>query len=128
MVVAPTTRILGPGGTVHELALMEGMLLAIEESAQAQGFQRVRGVVLEVGCFAGVDPEALRFAFEVVTGGTVAEGACLTLEEPLGTGWCAACNQGLPVRSRLDPCPLCEGFPLRVTGGTELRLKALDVD
>lgn len=114
--------------SVHEMSLMEGMVQLIEEKALEAGYARVCGVVLEIGRLAGVEVEALRFAFEVVTRGTPAEGASLEVEEPPGLGWCGECEQEVPVQARFDPCPRCNQGPVRVTGGTQIKLKALDVE
>lgn len=113
---------------MHELSLMEGLLGIIQDSAQAQGFARVRRVILEIGQLAGAEVEALRFAFDVVVAGTVAEGAALEILEPPGRGRCPACAAESPMASRYEPCPRCGQGPLRVTGGTELRVTALDVE
>lgn len=112
---------------MHEMSLMEGMLQVIEESARAQGYQRVHGVILEVGRLSGAEVDALRFAFEVVTEGTVADGASLEIEEPPGKGWCAHCEREVEVQARFDPCPLCGTFPVNITGGAQMLVKALDV-
>lgn len=113
---------------MHEMSLMEGMLQIIEENARAQGYGCVHTVVLEIGKLAGVEVEALRFAFEAVTDGSVAEGAVLEIEEPQGLGWCAECERESAVETRYDPCPLCGKVPLRITGGTQMRVKAFDVE
>ena len=113
---------------VHEMSLLEGMLEVIEEKAREGGYQLVHGVVLEVGRLASVEVEALRFAFEVVTKGTLAEGANLEVEEPPGLAWCGECDCEVPIQSRFDPCPHCNEGPLRITEGTAIRLKALDVE
>lgn len=114
--------------SVHEMSLMEGMLRIVEENARVQGYGRVRTVILEIGKLAGVEVEALRFAFEAVTDGSVAEGATLEIEEPQGLGWCAECEKESPVETRFDPCPHCGRVPLNITGGTQMRVKALDVE
>jgi hydrogenase nickel incorporation protein HypA/HybF len=113
---------------MHELSLMEGLLEIIQESAETEGFGRVRRVVLEIGALAGVEVEALRFAFEAAAPGTVADGAALEIESPPGLGRCPTCGVGCRVGSRLEACPCCGDAPLTVTGGTELRIKALDVE
>jgi hydrogenase nickel incorporation protein HypA/HybF len=110
------------------MSLMEGMLRIIEENAQAQGYHRVRTVILEIGKLACVEVEALRFAFDAITVGSISEGARLEIEEPEGRGWCAACGKESLVTARLDACPRCDNLPLQITGGTELRIKALDVE
>ncbi|HJV23103.1 MAG TPA: hydrogenase maturation nickel metallochaperone HypA [Holophagaceae bacterium] len=112
---------------MHELSLMEGMLDVIEEQAREGGFGRVHVVVLEVGKLAGVEVEALRFAFDVVTKGTRAEGARLELQEPAGMAWCEACGQEVEVAARFEPCPLCLKGSLRLTDGTQIRVMSLEV-
>ena len=112
---------------MHEMSLMEGMLRIIEENAKTQSFGRVRNVILEIGKLAGVEVEALRFAFEAVAEGSITEGATLEIEEPQGLGWCVECETESPVETRYDPCPLCGRVPLNITGGTQMRVKALDV-
>ena len=113
---------------VHEMSLMEGMLQVIEANAREARYQRVHGVVLEVGQLASVEVEALRFAFEVVTKGTVAEGASLEVEEPPGLGWCGDCDLEVRIQHRFDPCPICDKGPVRITKGAQICLKALDVE
>ena len=110
------------------MSLMEGMLRIIEENARTQSFGRVRNVILEIGKLAGVEVEALRFAFEAVAEGSITEGATLEIEEPQGLGWCVECETECPVETRYDPCPLCGRVPLNITGGTQMRVKALDVE
>lgn len=113
---------------MHEMSLSEGMLRIIEEQAVAQSFSRVRTVRLAIGALAAVDPEALRFCFDAVTRGSVAEGARLDLRTPPGEAWCHNCGKTVAVSSRLDACPLCGGYRLEVTGGDEMRIIDLEVE
>lgn len=113
---------------MHEMSLAEGMLQIIEDSARANGFTGVKTVWLEIGQLAGVEAEALRFCFDAVTRGSVAEGACLEIVETPGEGRCLSCNRQVAVSERYDACPECGGFPVEVTGGTEMRIKELEVE
>ncbi|EGQ63626.1 hydrogenase nickel insertion protein HypA, partial [Acidithiobacillus sp. GGI-221] len=47
----------------------------MEEQAKIQPFARVHAVWLEIGALSSVEPEALRFNFDVITRGTLAEGS-----------------------------------------------------
>jgi hydrogenase nickel insertion protein HypA len=73
---------------MHELSLCEGILQVIEEQHRNEAFTRVRTLWLEIGALAGVEPDALRFGFDVVTRGSVAEGARLEIIEHPGQAWC----------------------------------------
>lgn len=113
---------------MHEMSLAEGVLQIIEDSARNNAFTRVRTIWLEVGQLAGVEQEALRFCFDAVTRDTLAQGARLEIVETPGAGLCLECHRVVAVAARYDPCPLCGGFPVEITGGTEMRVKELEVE
>ena len=113
---------------MHEMSLCEGVLQLIENNAAAQGFSRVRGVQLEIGELAGVDAEALRFSFDVVTRGTLADAASLDILAVPGEAWCMPCACTVRISRRIDPCPTCGSHQLQVTGGDDMMLKSLEVE
>jgi len=72
---------------MHEMSLAMGVLQIVEEAARAQRFRRVRSVLLEIGELSMVEAEAMRFCFDAVSRGTLAEGAVLNVVEVATTGW-----------------------------------------
>jgi hydrogenase nickel incorporation protein HypA/HybF len=113
---------------MHEMSLAEGVVQIVEDHARGDDFGRVKTVRLEIGRFSGVEIEALRFCFDAAARGTVAEGARLEIVELPGSAWCLQCSEPVAVAARSDPCPRCGGYQLQVTGGTELRVKELEVE
>jgi hydrogenase nickel incorporation protein HypA/HybF len=113
---------------MHEMSLAENVRGIIEDAARAQPFTRVRVVVLEIGELAAVEIDALLFCMEAVLRDTVADGARIEIEAVPGTGWCIRCSVTIGLTQLYDPCPHCGGFQVQPTGGTELRVKALDVE
>lgn len=113
---------------MHELSLCQGVVRAIEEAAVRHGFRQVRCVRLQIGVFAGVEPDALRFGFDVATHGTLAEGARLEIIEVPATAWCFDCNATVALAQRFDACPRCAGLRLQLGSGEELRIQDLEVD
>lgn len=112
---------------MHEMSLAEGVLQLIEDAARRDRFTKVSTVWLEIGQLSGVEPEALAFCFDAVTRNTVAEGARLEIITLPGQGWCQDCAQTVSMTEVFDACPKCAGFPLRVTAGTDMRVKELEV-
>lgn len=112
---------------MHEMALSESVLQRIEANARSDGFTRVIAVHLEIGELAGVDSEAMRFSFDAVTRGTLAEAARLEITSLPGEAWCMPCGHCVEIARRLDPCPHCGSHQLQVTGGTDMLLKSLEV-
>ncbi len=113
---------------MHEMSLAEGVLQVIEDAAKQQGFVRVRTVWLEIGRLAAVDAEAMRFCFDAVTRGSIADGSRLEIVDTPGSAWCMQCSGSVAVQALYDPCPNCGSHQLQVTGGTEMRVKDLEVD
>ena len=113
---------------MHEMAISESILGILEDEARRQHYARVNRVRLEIGALAGIETEALRFSFDVVTKGTLAENAVLEIIGLDGQAWCLPCERSVPIGQRYDACPLCGGRALQVTGGEEMRIKDLEVD
>lgn len=113
---------------MHEMSLAEGVRSIVEDAARAQGFSKVRTVVLEIGELSSVEVDALRFCLDAVLRDTIAEGASIEVEAVPGTGWCMQCEASVPVHRLYDPCPQCGGYQVQPTGGSEMRVKEIEVD
>jgi hydrogenase nickel incorporation protein HypA/HybF len=113
---------------MHEMALAASVIRIVEDAAREQGFTRVRTVRLEIGCLAGVEPDAMRFCMDAVARGTVAEAAALDIVDVWGSGWCMRCSKPVSLSTRIGECPECGSFQVQVTGGTEMRVKELEVE
>ena len=113
---------------MHEMSICESILDVLKEQARAQSFDTVKSISLEVGPFSGVEIEALKFGFDVVTRGSIAENAALEIIETQATAWCMPCGEAVAIRERYDPCPKCGSHQLQVTAGEELRIKELEVN
>jgi hydrogenase nickel incorporation protein HypA/HybF len=113
---------------MHEMALCESIVGVLEAEARRQAFSRVRAVRLEVGPFSGAEPEAMKFCFDAVSRGTLAEAARFEIVATRGRAYCMQCLKDVEVNERFAPCPDCGSFQLQITGGEELRIKELEVE
>lgn len=112
---------------MHEMALCEGVIDIIEAEALRQPFSKVMTVWLEIGALSQVEPDALRFCFDVVAAHSVAAEARLEIINSPGAAWCMTCIKTVAVERRYDPCPCCGGYQLQITAGEEMRVKELEV-
>jgi hydrogenase nickel incorporation protein HypA/HybF len=113
---------------MHEMAICESILGILKEQARAQHFDTVKRVCLEIGPLSGVEIEALKFGFDVVTRGSLAESAALEIIETRASAWCMPCGETVAIADRFDACPKCGSHQLQVTAGEELRIKELEVN
>ena len=112
---------------MHEISLAEDVLQLIEDAARRDRFNKVSTVWLEIGQLSGVEPEAMAFCFDAVTRDTLADGARLEIITLPGQGWCKTCDRTVPMTEVFGACPQCGSYPLRVTAGTDMRVKELEV-
>ena len=69
---------------MHEMSLAEGMIQLIEEQSRQQDFSKVTLVHLDIGKLSNVEVEAMKFCFDAVVAGSLAEGARLATKQLWG--------------------------------------------
>jgi hydrogenase nickel incorporation protein HypA/HybF len=101
---------------------MQNMLAIVERAACDAGGGPVTVVHLKIGEMAGVSVDALRFAFEVLSPGTVAEGGTLEVERvPLVVG-CARCGARSHPDDLVFRCGECGAPEIEILGGREMEV------
>jgi len=115
------------GLLMHEMSLCEGVIQLIEQQADEEQFNKVTTVWLEIGALAGVESEAMRFSFDAIARGTIADAARLEIIHVQGRGECPTCKHQTLVSARFDLCPECGHYPLNILAGEEMRIKELEV-
>lgn len=113
---------------MHELGIMTSAMDAVVHHARERGAQRVHRVVLRIGALSGVEPEALRFAFDVVTRDTLAAGSTLEIEAVPARAHCIVCAEDFVAESDfVFSCPRCGGLSADLRQGRELELAQIEM-
>lgn len=112
---------------MHELSLMESVRELTVAQARLHGASRVEAITLRIGALAGVEPDALRFAFEVVMAGSVADGAELRIEHVPAEAFCTPCELPFAATDGWCTCPRCGTISSRLLRGRELELASLQL-
>lgn len=106
---------------MHEVALMNN-LLSIVNRAASGALEPVKVVHMRIGSMAGVNKEALQFAFEVLSPGSAAAGAKLEVETvPLGVR-CRACEEKWQPREPIFICEKCGSTDVEILSGREMEI------
>jgi hydrogenase nickel incorporation protein HypA/HybF len=108
---------------MHELALMESLVSAVEEELPTS---RITAVWLEVGKLTCAMPHAMRFCFDVCARGTRLEGASLEIVEIDGLARCRTCNAEVAIEPPIAACA-CGSLDLEVVAGQEMRVLSVQV-
>ncbi|ESA37682.1 hydrogenase-3 nickel incorporation protein [Leptolyngbya sp. Heron Island J] len=112
---------------MHEIGLMQAALAVALDHAHAQGARQIHRLQLHVGELSGVDPEALAFAFTVVSSGTLAEKAELeTISVPVRC-YCSSCQHLFQPSGWVYECPHCHQLSADIRQGRALELASLEI-
>jgi hydrogenase nickel incorporation protein HypA/HybF len=111
---------------MHELPVTEGILKIATEAA---GGRQITVIHLLIGELSSIIDDSVQFYFDMLSKGTVAEGAMLDFQRRPATVTCWDCGQTFEVRAPLPAaCPNCGGTKMQVTGGRELRVDSIEVN
>ena len=108
---------------MHELAITQSVVDAACERAAGR---RVRSIRLRVGALTAVVPAAMHFCFDLVTAGTLAEGARLDIEPRAASAHCRGCGSDFGPADAILLCP-CGSADVAVTAGRELQIVSMEV-
>lgn len=113
---------------MHELGIMTGVLQAVEESAKQAGSEKVLKISLSVGVMTEAIEDALRFAFEALSEGTMCESAELEIMMIPPVSICAECGNEYEHDRFHMLCPECGSSFTQLIQGKELQIDSIEVD
>jgi hydrogenase nickel incorporation protein HypA/HybF len=113
---------------MHELAITQSMLDLVLEQAQNAGAKEVGKINLVIGEMTGVVDRSVRFYFDFLSRGTVAEGATLSFKVIPTTARCCKCGKDFRLGEFDWTCPHCRGNNIEIVGGKELFVESIEVD
>lgn len=113
---------------MHELSICQGI---VEVAAAAlRGVPPppppVARVTVRIGRLTTVVPDSLRYHFDLLTPGTLLDGATLIIEEIPIRGRCADCAARFEIDSLSFTCPRCGSGLVELTSGRELQVVSLE--
>jgi hydrogenase nickel incorporation protein HypA/HybF len=109
---------------MHEMSITRNIVAIVGERA---GPRRVLRVRLVVGALTAVEPDALRFCFDVAARGTALEGAALEIIAVPGRALCLECGTEVPLQGLVGRCG-CGSRRLERLSGDELSIKDMEVE
>jgi hydrogenase nickel incorporation protein HypA/HybF len=110
---------------VHELSLSSAIL---ETTLRHAGGRRVKSVQMRIGALRQVVSESLGFYFEIVTRGTICEGAELEQEQIAALLRCEGCGREWRPELPIFRCPDCGGGEVETLAGNEFEIDSIVVE
>ncbi len=109
------------------MSIANGILDIARDYAAKNEATRISRVALLIGEMAGVEEESLRFCWESLARGTLADGAELLISRVPLVARCDSCGKEKRIEHYNFICPCCGGTMLTVSG-RELRVDYIDME
>lgn len=113
---------------MHELPVTESILELVERHAREANAARVTDLYLVIGNLSSLVDDSIQFYWDIISEGTVAQGAQLHFERIPGELFCLDCGSRYAMADTTFACPSCGGTHVKVVAGDEFRLDAIDVE
>ncbi len=113
---------------MHELAIAQSIVEAVEARAGEHNAARVKAVRLRIGEASGVVIESLSACFEMLTSLTpMLEGAQLLIDLVPHRARCRCCDSAFAVVDFITRCPACGEWSSEIISGTELQILEMEI-
>ena len=114
---------------MHELSIVEALIDQVGQELNRAGQQgRVLRLELNIGRLSGVNPDAVRFAFGLLSADTIVENAKIVIEEPRAVCHCHACNARTELDDLIFECPQCSSAEITIEGGRDMVLQSIEIE
>lgn len=113
---------------MHELSITEGLLDLTLKYAKEAGANRVTRLDLVIGQLSSVVDDSLQFYWDILSKGTIAEGAKLEFRRVTALLRCQSCDSQFALDGRDYICPRCKSTRVEIIAGDDFRLESIEVE
>lgn len=113
---------------MHEYPITQQIIRIASEQAKENNARRVTRITLVVGEYSGFIGDSIQMYFDIISKGTLCEGAVLDIENVKAKWRCPACNLDFIRKPLSFACPQCgqDGEPTSI--GKEFYIKSVEIE
>lgn len=112
---------------MHELSVTQSLLDMVISEAKKVGASSIEKINIVVGELTGIVDESVQFYFEIISVGTLAEGAKLSFKYVPAEFYCGTCGHTYNRNSFSFKCPKCGSTGVMTKKGNELYIENIEV-
>ena len=109
---------------MHELAITQNIVTVVVNACPNRP---IKVITLKIGELSGVQQEAIRFCFHIVSKGTMAEGARIDIVPVPALLQCRKCSLEFRLNDKWT-CPSCASIGGDVLRGKEFFIESIEVE
>jgi hydrogenase nickel incorporation protein HypA/HybF len=113
---------------MHEIGIANEIIRAGQVEVTLRPGSTLCRIGIRIGVLAGVDIDALNFAFQALTQGTELSNVDFDVQICPRRNRCLACSTEFESAMYCEPCPKCASPDAMLIGGSELDLSYVEVE
>lgn len=113
---------------MHEYPITESIVKIACEEAHIYGANRITEIRLKVGELSSLVPACLQIYFDMISEGTLAEGAKIIVERVPIKFKCNICGTESGANKGLYKCSQCDSRDIKIISGNEYFIDSIEVD
>jgi hydrogenase nickel incorporation protein HypA/HybF len=113
---------------MHELTITQNILDIALKHAEKANANKVNTIYLVIGQLSSVVDDSVSFYWDMISKGTIAEGASLQFRRIPTKMACNECKKEYDPKPGDFACPYCGSESVSVIQGNEFFLEAIDID
>lgn len=113
---------------MHEVTVTENILEITLRHAKEVKATRVTDIFLVIGDLSTIIDDSVQFYWDIISEGTMAEGARLHFERKKAQLRCLECGNVYEAPDQMSPCTKCGSVLISVEEGEEFYLASIDVE
>ena len=113
---------------MHELPVTQNILDIALRYAEKSGATKIINLNITIGGLASIVDDSVEFYWDIISKGTIAEGANLNFTRVPTELHCLTCDTNYQPKEGISTCPRCQGHHVNVITGKEFFLDSIDVE
>jgi len=113
---------------MHELPVTQSIVSIASEEAYKHNVKVVKEIRIKLGRLTGLMPSCIQYYFDIISKGTVVEGAILNIEKLPIRIRCGSCGKESIIDVNSYLCSFCNSNDIKIIGGNEFYIESLEVE
>jgi hydrogenase nickel incorporation protein HypA/HybF len=113
---------------MHELSVTESVLEIACRHAKKEQAVSVTDIYLVIGRLSSIIDDSIQFYWDIISKGTLCEGAMLHFKRIPAKLICLECQQEYTLGNELQACPNCGSARVKVLSGDEFNLESIEIE
>ncbi len=113
---------------MHEVSIAEEIKEIVIEKLKEHKAKKIKKIALKIGKLTSVVPDALLFAFEIISKNTPLENAKIDIDIIEIKAKCQNCKKTFSLNDIEYLCPFCNKTNLEMISGRELIIQSIEME